>query len=565
MIGFDLAQTFYMDADAVQGASTAFIHSVDLYFYSKPTAGKTKTGIEKPGVSVYVCRTTINGAPDLTLVHSDFSARVDYDSIQVSTVGATSTRFTFNRPVPVPTGASYGILIKFDGSDNDFGLWYNKAGQNVLGSTTATQVTSGKVDGSFYVITNGKDLTPERDADLSFKLNICRFTETSMTFKTTNRNYELLKVGSTSGRFIGGEPVYRTSSNATGTVSFSTTSTRIVGTGTSFSSVLTVGDTVVITDGTPGNTEFRTVTAIAGANLDVDIAPSFTNTAGHYYHTLTGYVFQYDSLTDHLVLQDTNTSATTYLAPTNIIVGVDSFAQTQVTSVIDYSINSVIPSYDVKAPVGSAVTTTVQFANSSYSLNTGTVDVVLGTRKLLNDRSYVLMSATNEKTTATPLKSFAGEITMTTTNPYVSPYVKQENLDLFLERYEINNSSSTEYKGINDSKARYISKTVRLSDDQRAEDLKVYLRGYKPASSDIKVYAKLYNAQDIESFDLKDWTELELLNTDNYISNPYNTEDYYEFTYNVPPYGTGTTSSLTYTTSTSSAVVTGSGSTVNTD
>jgi hypothetical protein len=53
-IDFDLAQTFYIDKDSVKQADTIFITSVDLYFKTKPVAGKTKTGIYQPGASVLI-------------------------------------------------------------------------------------------------------------------------------------------------------------------------------------------------------------------------------------------------------------------------------------------------------------------------------------------------------------------------------------------------------------------------------------------------------------------------------------------------------------------------------
>ena len=61
MSGFNLAQTFFVDADAAQQASSVYVTSIDLYFYGKPTAGKTKSGISKPGVSLFLCNTNTDG------------------------------------------------------------------------------------------------------------------------------------------------------------------------------------------------------------------------------------------------------------------------------------------------------------------------------------------------------------------------------------------------------------------------------------------------------------------------------------------------------------------------
>ena len=45
---FDLAQTFYIDKDAVPLADTCFITSVDLYFEDKPPVNNSQTGFAKP-------------------------------------------------------------------------------------------------------------------------------------------------------------------------------------------------------------------------------------------------------------------------------------------------------------------------------------------------------------------------------------------------------------------------------------------------------------------------------------------------------------------------------------
>jgi hypothetical protein len=566
MLGFDLAQTFYLDKDAVQGADQAFLTAVDLYFYRKPVAGKTKSGISGPGASVYLCPVLENGTPDLNLVHHTFGARVEYADIATSTSGTTATTFTFRQPIPVPTARSYGILIKFDGSDSDFQLWYNKSGDNVLGTTTQTQVSSGKVDGFFYKITNGKELTPERDADLSFRLKVAKFSSTSSTFKIKNRPYEILKLNANTSLFRGGEEVYQQRANAAGNVSITTTGVSVVGTGTAFNSTLLQGDKVILTDGTAGNTDVRTVVSVANATyMTVDVEPSFTAASGKYYKTVVGKVFQSDGITDFLVIQDANSNSSLYLTTGTTITGVDSLASANIVSIYDYAINSIVPGFNVKAPSGTSVSTTVNFANADYQFTSSTVaSVDLGRRRMLNEYAAVLASSTNEQTAATPVRSFNGTLTLTTSNPYVSPYVRQENLDLFAERYEINNDATNEYAGNGNAKARYISKTIALAEDQKAEDLKVFVRAYKPANTSILVYAKLRNSEDTESFDVKDWTELTVNNNVTIVSNPANIFDRIELAYDVPFMTASTLVDGQFTTTSACTVITGTSGTVNT-
>lgn len=543
MSGFDLAQTFFLDRQAVNDSELAFITAVDLFFYSKPVEGQTKTGINSPGVSVSICGVRADGTPDLASVSHMYSARVEYNQIVVDTSGNNSsvTTFTLRQPVPLTTNRRYAVLVKFDGSDNDFKLWYNKSGENVLGTLTQTQVSSGKIDGHFFKITNGYELTPERDADLSFRVKIARFTETQKTFKTKNIAYDILKVTTYPEKFLGGEDVYQGAANGSGTVSISRLSNTGVGTGTSFNTYLKVNDKIVVTDGTAGNTDIITVTAIANSTqISFDRAPKFNNTTANYFKTVMGKVHIADKLSDHILVRESTANSTLYFGAGNTIYGVDSGANAVIANVVNFTVNAVVPGYAIRTPFGTEASGTVNFANGAYSISgTRKKDIVNGARTLINNYDAVFASHTTEETAGTPFETFNGEITFTTTNEYVSPYVREENLDVFVERYVINNSDTNEYLGLGSAQARYVSKTAILRNEQFAEDLKVYLTAYRPFGSSIKVYAKFRNSEDNESFDIKDWTELNIINDDVY-SNPGNFNSRVELAYSVPFFRSGT-------------------------
>ena len=48
-----------------------------------------------------------------------------------------------------------------------------------------------------------------------------------------------------------------------------------------------------------------------------------------------------------------------------------------------------------------------------------------------------------------------------------------------------------------------------VANNKFAEDLLVFLTAYRPANTDIKVFARIHNSDDPEAFDDKDWTMLE--------------------------------------------------------
>ena len=565
MIGFDLAQTFYIDPDGSQQSASVWITSIDLFFYAKPVEGKTKSGIYSPGVSVYVSDTTADGTPNINSYKENVIARVEYAGINTSSDGTAVTTFTFNRPLNIKTGVSAAFYIKFDGKDPGFNLWYNKAGEFQLGTTTKTNVTSGKVDGSLFVITNGTQLTAQKDADLSFVLKVAKFTTSPTQFSIHNRPFEILKVTGTTGSFIGGEKVYVVAANATGTIAISSATKTITGTGTTFTS-LVVGDSFVITDGTPGNTDVRTVAAVTNTtSMTIDETPSFTNTSGNYYKTVTGQAYYNSNMADFMVIQDSTANSSVYISSYNVIYGVDSLAFTTVSNVTSFGVNGVVPSFVVGLPSGTTVNTVIGFANSTFIYSsTRERDVELGQRLRVTSYPATIASRTTEVTTGVPFRSLKSVLTMSTTNPYTTPYVDEGNLDMFVDTYAINNDDTNEYLGTGNAASRYVSLPVSLAASQTAEDMKVYLRAYRPANTTIKTYIRFRNSQDIETLDVKNWTELAANTNANSYSSSIDQRDYLQIQYDVPFQPNGTKQTGTFTTTSSNAVITGTSGTVNT-
>lgn len=81
---------------------------------------------------------------------------------------------------------------------------------------------------------------------------------------------------------------------------------------------------------------------------------------------------------------------------------------------------------------------------------------------------------------------------------------------------------------------RYISKQVVLADGQDSEDIMVYMGAYRPANTNFKVYVKLKNKNDPESYDSKSWTLLTETTPASLLSSTVNTGDFVELTYTFP-------------------------------
>jgi hypothetical protein len=136
-------------------------------------------------------------------------------------------------------------------------------------------------------------------------------------------------------------------------------------------------------------------------------------------------------------------------------------------------------------------------------------------------------------------------------NVFTVPYTNSGQLDFFFYQNDINNvitetrtptvgfpaileyDTETGKNGL--GKSKYISKKISFAADKSAEDIVLYLQGYRPVGTQIKVYAKIHNSGDTETFDSKAWTPLELKNnTDKFSSDDPN--DMYEYTYGFPQY-----------------------------
>lgn len=562
---FDIAQTFYIDPDQVQNASFVYLTSIDLFFQAKPVEGKTQSGLPKPGVAIYVAPTK-DKFPDMELIHHSRAAYLPYDSITASTDGTVATNFKFVRPVLCSTDTVWSVLIKFDGSDNGYKLWYNKAGEVKLGTKELTSVSQGKVDGYFFKITNGKDLTPRTDADLSFRLNIAEFTSLSTTWKYRNRPYEVLDSYNINGVFKGGEDVYQKRSvYATGTINLTSGSSVVTGTGTSLSTDLTVGTRFVITDGTLGNTAVRTVATLPNATyMTLDTPSPFTNTAANFYKTVVGSLFESNNNDDTLVIENSNANSTIYLTGNTTICGVDSLATANISSIEAFQINSVVPHFQVYTPKETTVSTTLNIANSTYAVSaTNAIDAVILQRYEVDRYAGVMASATIEKTTSPSFASISGSVTFTTTNKYVSPFSWEENLDMFSDRYKINNDITDEYEdGKGNATARYITKSIALASGQVAEDMKAYVRLFKPYNTDIAVFARFRTPGDSGKF--SNWTKMSPTDPNVTYSNQQNKQDFIELSYDMPFYPVGTVQTGFFSSQSANAILVGTSGAVNT-
>lgn len=188
---FNLARLIYIDPDRTKNATKVAIDSVDLYFHAKPKITGNKSGIQSPGVEIFISPVK-DGIPDLSKYvgnkkQTPVISRVEYSSIQTSDNASIATNFDFPVPVTVNSGLWYAVIIKFDG-DEDFLLWTAHVGDLLVGTqrtcktvtghlfnyVNSTTVSNSRVSG--YNQDNWKPLS---DTDLKISVKVLETFETT--------------------------------------------------------------------------------------------------------------------------------------------------------------------------------------------------------------------------------------------------------------------------------------------------------------------------------------------------------------------------------------------------
>jgi hypothetical protein len=190
---------------------------------------------------------------------------------------------------------------------------------------------------------------------------------------------------------------------------------------------------------------------------------------------------------------------------------------------------------------------------------------------LILSRSYevtqpnVTITTVTGKTVNTNVSSVL-EMVITSNNVYNAVDILSGEVDVFYEKYAINNDYNNENTGYGSAISKHISKVLNFGDSRTAEDIRIIIDAFKPVNTDFKVFAKIHNNKDSDAFVDKDWTLLELKTNTGKYSARDDEDDLVEYEYgfyNAP--NTSITLSGTVTTTNNSTTITGSNTTFNTD
>lgn len=143
------------------------------------------------------------------------------------------------------------------------------------------------------------------------------------------------------------------------------------------------------------------------------------------------------------------------------------------------------------------------------------------------DLTYVTATGQNVNTNVSSMI----ELIAYSNNEYTSPEIMDGEIDINYEKYVINNTYKNEHLGRGDAASKAPSVKINFSENRTAEDIRVYLRAYRPLGTDIKVFARIHNAKDPEAFDDKNWTLLECKDNVDVYSKLGDESSFVEYTY----------------------------------
>ena len=510
-----IAQTFIVNNTGGEGL---FITKLELFF-------RTKSSTLPITVQI---REVVNGFPGPRVIPFG-TATLEAADVNVSEDASAPTIFNFPSPVYLIEGVEYCFVILPAGNNPDYNLWVSELGENQLGSTN--RVSEQPYVGILFTSANNRAWTPVQAEDIKFTLYRANFeTNTTGTITLDNDDSDFAVISNLTGGVLNVGDSVRYSSG-TGTVLGYETSdqvlrvlkdtpsarirTRVNGTGNISANTLS---NVVTGVSTLFNTELYANAVIFSANTNtrigkvVTISNDLSVTLDSVAEDMTGNTFIiYDELVN---ASNANVSAT-------VEVLNDKLLNLYHTNL---SFLSFIPTtYNSRFRIRDSSSNTLSSFNE-FALNENFV---------LNSEAKIASSST-ENLLFSNTKSYTTEITIGSSNQFVSPVLDLFRTSSIIVHNQLNNDSTNETLNAGNALSRYISKLVTLDEGQDAEDLKVFLTGYKPPNTDIKVFARFLNANDGTSFNDLEYVEMERVTSSILTSNPKISNDYKEFEYKLP-------------------------------
>lgn len=584
-----------------EGVEGVFMTSVDIWLSAlHPTLG-VWFEIREMDSAGGITRTTVP--------HSVVWMNRDDERLKVSTDGITnSTKVNFKSPVFLYNDTQYAFVIHTEGLNPDSYFWISRLGENDI--ATGNQVSNRGQFGTFYTTNNNLNWDIVPDIDLKIRFNRAQFNASVDSPATGTATYLLEDAEFFSSNtdfnttfFESGEPVRGTeilNIALTNGATLQVGDTIVDGTSSANATILEIDGTDIYTDGfdfiiNSNTTIYEANTAVVrdtGTISSVDFGIGVVDIVdrvnkkfdvihsnGKFY--VDGKIRSVLPNRHKSVLNGTDISVTysgatstvpNPYAPTGTITLPRGLAIADPTVVPGFTIER-FDTYDFNT-----ATLRPSYLNASNETNVTFSTIATEGTTLKSaievdfneeheyEKVHNVLSRSEEVRLLNGEKSFKINMTFSSTSPYLTPVVDSAIAGVVFSLNEINNDDTNEnLPSGGNLEAKYISKVIQLSDENKAEDLILLLQEYRPASTQVKVWARFRNNADIRDISTLPWIELSTSKTA--VSSSTNKENFIDTTYEIPvEYLTGgDVDAFQYTESGELAVISGSEMIANTD
>lgn len=518
--------------DVPKGQDGIFLTSVDVWVESKHAS-----------LGVWFELREMNSAGGITRTQVPYS-EVWLKSSDVNTWNGASgtqesnkTRVTFPSPVFLMNNTQYAFVIHTEGLNPDYYFWVSRLGETDI--LTNNAVTSRQLTGTLFTTNNNLNYDMVPDVDLKVRFNRALFSTGTGTVVLGNQPTEFLNLSNVSGSFKRSGETVKTSddlnlSSTTFGANSIVVTDKITGSTSGITAnVISIVSSNYYTDYT-GFVQSETYTVKNSSNVNKGITGTVT-----LVQNGTGTLRSYNSDDNYMILDNSNGK----FFSNAVITGLTSNNSARISGFdqFKYSTTTLKPYYLVFADTACNFEKAGWLSNTSantFDYYTGTSEWFPGTADSYSsfNNEATILSRVNELAkfgASSPNSSARVKAVMTTSSEYVSPVVDISRAQSVYVHNIINNDSTGEANTSGGNLLnKYISKPVTLADGQDAEDLLVKLTAYRPPNSDVKVWMKLRNDEDVVLFSDNYWVEMSYAN--NFYSSEANKDNFVELEYRVP-------------------------------
>lgn len=503
-----LAQTFFIKDAMTRGADALYVGKLDLYFKRKsPTNGVT-----------VMLREVVNGYPSAEIL--PFSkVHLNSVDVNVSNDSSLSTVINFKAPVRLDAEKEYAIVVMPDAGDPDYLIYTQKVGGTDL--RTGKSINSDWGDGVLFTSTNNAAWKSYQDEDVKFDLYRYNFNVNSGSIELESTDYEFFDVSNVIGIFKNNEYVYVYKGDPTYQVVLTAGTNLVTGSGLD---IYSVGDYFYVENAQGNNDIFKVERYSSSTELYVDKIPYFFGSL-QSKPIVVGIVNYFNPRKpDTLILEHSSARNGRIFAATDTVRALSSGTQARIDTIKNIDLSYIQAMVNRVTDADTNVRIAIKAIDPLNVNNIPTEsEFSFANKKMFNEKGCRVYSKSNDLNGNRNLRLVLN--LDKTDNPATTPVVDIETAQVFAYIYNVTNNPETTSK--------YISKKVELQEGFDSEDFRLYVTGYRPPGTDIKVYIKVKNDSDPVTLRNNPWIELEKIQGDNLYSNISNTDDYKEYLYGV--------------------------------